>query len=62
MVQITDRGPFVGDRVIDLSHAAAADLDMLHQGLAPVRIEVVEEYPRPWNGSPWNDARLAYGY
>lgn len=38
-VQINDRGPFVDGRVIDLSKAAAEELDMVEQGLAPVRIE-----------------------
>jgi rare lipoprotein A len=45
LVQITDRGPFSGHRLIDLSHAAASDLDMLHSGTAPVRLEVVQEQP-----------------
>lgn len=39
-VTVTDRGPYVGDRVIDLSRGAAKSLDMLDDGLAPVRIEV----------------------
>lgn len=37
-VTITDRGPYVPGRVIDLSKAAARKLGMLKQGLAPVRI------------------------
>ena len=40
-VRINDRGPFVGDRILDLSMAAARDLDMVRTGTAPVRIEVV---------------------
>jgi rare lipoprotein A len=42
-VRITDRGPF-GDasRIIDLSRAAAEQLDMLRAGVVPVRAEVVE--------------------
>jgi rare lipoprotein A len=39
-VEINDRGPFAGDRVIDLSQAAAQHLDLIEAGLAPVRIEV----------------------
>lgn len=37
-VRIIDRGPFVGNRVIDLAHAAAVSLDMIGTGTAPVRI------------------------
>src|ERR1019366_9191308 len=37
-VRITDRGPFVGGRIIDLSHAAARELEMIGPGVARVRI------------------------
>jgi len=40
-VRIIDRGPFVGDRVIDLSAAAARALAMMGPGTAMVRIEMV---------------------
>lgn len=40
-VRINDRGPFVGDRIIDLSMAAGRDLDMVRTGIAEVRVEVV---------------------
>lgn len=40
-VRITDRGPFVPGRVIDLSYAAAKRLDMWQQGTARVKIETV---------------------
>ena len=40
-VRITDRGPFVDGRIIDLSRAAARELAMLGPGTARVRIEVV---------------------
>ena len=43
VVKINDRGPFVGERIIDLSYAAAARLDMLDQGTA--RVEVVALAP-----------------
>ena len=62
VVQITDRGPFAGNRVIDLSHAAAADLDMLHKGTAPVRLEVIEENPSANNGDSLSSVQLASGY
>ena len=38
IVKVTDRGPFVKGRVIDLSKRAARELDILHQGLADVLI------------------------
>ena len=38
-VEINDRGPYVGDRVIDLSHAAANALGFIEAGLTLVRIE-----------------------
>lgn len=40
-VRITDRGPFVQGRVIDLSRAAAVELDMLEAGVAEVSVCVV---------------------
>ena len=41
-VRINDRGPFVDDRIIDLSRAAAREIEMLGPGTARVRISVVE--------------------
>ena len=41
-VRINDRGPFVKGRVIDLSRAAAGELQMIPSGLAEVKIEIVE--------------------
>ena len=38
VVRINDRGPFVGDRIIDLSESAAERLGMLQEGLAPVKV------------------------
>ncbi len=40
-VRINDRGPFVRDRVIDLSRAAARRLDMIGRGTAPVEVEAL---------------------
>ena len=40
-VRINDRGPFVKNRLIDLSYAAAAKLDMIATGTARVRVEAV---------------------
>jgi rare lipoprotein A len=41
-VRITDRGPFVAGRIIDLSRAAAREIDMLGPGIARVRLRVIE--------------------
>lgn len=41
IVRITDRGPYLPGRGIDLSHAAAKALGMVERGLAKVRIEVI---------------------
>ena len=40
-VTITDRGPFVEGRIIDLSFAAAQAIGMVQAGVAPVRCEVI---------------------
>jgi len=42
-VRVNDRGPFVGGRIIDLSRAAAEQLDMLITGTAPVIIDKIQE-------------------
>jgi rare lipoprotein A len=42
VVRINDRGPYGGHgRIIDLSEAAAKQLDMIDAGVAPVTLEVV---------------------
>lgn len=41
IVKINDRGPFVGDRIIDLSHAPATSIDMIQKGVVKVKVEVV---------------------
>jgi rare lipoprotein A len=52
-VRITDRGPFVDGRVIDLSKAAARTVDMLDSGIADVKIQIISgpsegpDIPRP---------------
>ncbi len=40
-VRVNDRGPFVANRIIDLSPRAARAIDMHQQGLARVRVEVL---------------------
>jgi rare lipoprotein A len=41
VVRVNDRGPFVKSRIIDLSYAAAKELDVVASGTAPVRIESI---------------------
>jgi rare lipoprotein A len=41
VVRITDRGPFVDNRIIDLSLAAAQEVDSVGAGVVPVRVEVL---------------------
>ena len=41
VVRINDRGPLKSGRIIDLSRRAAENLDMIAQGVIPVRVEVV---------------------
>lgn len=41
VVRINDRGPFVQGRVIDVSHAAARQLDMMREGVVSVTVEVI---------------------
>ena len=43
IVRINDRGPFIKDRIIDLSHAAASELGFLRRGTSMVKIEVVDQ-------------------
>jgi rare lipoprotein A len=40
-VRITDRGPFVDNRIIDLSFAAAKEIESVGPGVVPVRIEIL---------------------
>lgn len=47
VVTVNDRGPFVKGRIIDLSYAAARMLDMVQEGVAWVRVEVLS-----WPGQP----------
>lgn len=42
LVRINDRGPFVGNRVIDLSRGAANSIGVINAGVAPVRIDVLD--------------------
>ncbi|MFI5114956.1 MAG: septal ring lytic transglycosylase RlpA family protein [Terriglobales bacterium] len=53
LVRITDRGPFVPGRIVDLSLAAAKALDVYLPGTAKVRLEVLQA-PAPLDaGGRW---------
>ena len=41
IVRITDRGPFVENRIIDLSFAAAEQIESVGAGVVPIRLEVI---------------------
>lgn len=43
VVRINDRGPFIKNRIIDLSYAAAKLLDMTSSGVAPVKLEILDK-------------------
>ena len=43
VVRINDRGPYKGGRIIDLSRAAARQLEMEVEGVGRVRIEVLSD-------------------
>ena len=42
ILRINDRGPYVGDRVLDCSYGAAKRLDFVQQGTTSVRIKVIK--------------------
>ena len=41
-VRVNDRGPFVKGRILDLSYAAARELDMVRMGTAEIELRVIE--------------------
>ncbi|MNR06937.1 RlpA-like protein precursor [compost metagenome] len=45
IVRVNDRGPFGSERLIDLSHAAAKQLEMVDGGEARVRLELITDQP-----------------
>ncbi len=54
LVRINDRGPFVEGRVIDLSRIAAAEIGMVGEGIAEVKVEVV----RFGDGRTWHNTGI----
>ncbi len=57
VVRVNDRGPFVGNRIIDLSYTAASKLDMLRNGTAMVEVRTLE--PAPLGSAPLTAAAAA---
>jgi len=45
VVRVNDRGPFVGDRILDLSLGAAREIDMISSGIVEVKIRILK-----WGG------------
>ena len=42
VLRINDRGPFVGDRIIDLSYKSAQLLGIIEKGTGKVRVEIID--------------------
>jgi len=57
VLKVTDRGPWVANRLLDVSMSAARRLGFIGAGLAPVRLQVVS-YPQA-SGSPVGQALVA---
>jgi rare lipoprotein A len=53
LVRITDRGPFIPGRILDLSLAAARKLDVYVPGVAEVRVEVMQAPASLETGGKW---------
>lgn len=53
-VRINDRGPYIGDRIIDLSRRAAREIDMINSGTANVEVYLLQTGDRPVNSSNTN--------
>src|SRR5437016_13061282 len=61
VVRITDRGPFIPGRIIDLSMAAAKAVDVWRPGLAKVRVEVLQAPAAIDHGGRWGIQIGAFG-
>jgi len=53
LLRITDRGPFVSDRIIDLSRASAKKIGVYTRGGALVKIEVLQSPASSQTGGKW---------
>jgi len=52
-VRITDRGPFIPGRIVDLSLAAAQKVDVWRAGLAEVKVELMQSPAIPGTAGKW---------
>lgn len=53
LVRITDRGPFIPGRIVDLSLSAAQKLDVYRAGLAEVKVELMESSALAGSPGKW---------
>ena len=53
LVRITDRGPFIPGRIVDLSLAAARKIDVWQPGIAEVKVELLEATAPLDSGGKW---------
>jgi len=53
LVRITDRGPFIDGRIVDLSLAAAKKIDVWQSGIAKVKLEVMQTPAPIDSGGRW---------
>jgi len=53
LVRITDRGPFIPGRILDLSLAAARKVDVYLPGVAEVKVEVLQSPAPLESGGKW---------
>ena len=53
LVRITDRGPFIPGRIVDLSLAAARKLDLVQAGVGQVKVELMESGAPSGSAGKW---------
>ncbi|HXJ87968.1 MAG TPA: septal ring lytic transglycosylase RlpA family protein [Candidatus Binatia bacterium] len=53
LVRITDRGPFIPGRIVDLSLAAAHKVDVWQPGVAQVKVELMQSGATPGSPGKW---------
>lgn len=53
LVRITDRGPFIPGRIVDLSLAAARKVDVWQPGIAEVKVELMESAAQAASAGKW---------
>jgi rare lipoprotein A len=53
LVRITDRGPFIQGRILDLSLAAARKVDVWQPGVAEVKVELMQSSAAPGGAGKW---------